>query len=678
MTSFRILLASLLLPLSGFAGEFHYVKRPTRAETKAASTAAINESFGLNRFKQSPWKFLGPFDNQQGLGIAKVYPPEIAVDLNAQYDGAFGKPIRWQDGSRFRDGERNDLLIFDVNDFTLCYFYRTIESDRDQDAVMSVGSDDCIAIWLNAVKVHEYRGTRGVVLDEDLVPVRLKKGVNRLLLKISNYASGYGFSYRLSQLDAAGLAQLQEALRKLDEQIDLDFPNPETDYYRIETIRIPLDIVLEIGGLASLPDGRLAVCTRRGEVWTWHPQTEHWQRFATGLHEALGICALSSNAFIVAQRPELTRIKDTDGDGVADLYETMTDSFGLSGNYHEFHFGPVRDREGNFFGTLNVAWEGMGYSRVPLRGWAYELTAGGEFIPYALGLRSPSGIGISPEGDIFITDSQGDWWGTSPLLHLQKSRFYGHPAGLVWARGYEWPKSPHEIPPDTLKPMRTLPAAWFVYGPLSRAPSEPVWDASGGKFGPFNGQMFVTEQSQSALLRVALERVGGEFQGAVFPFRKGFESGPVRAVFAADGSLYVGQTDRGWGAVGGKPFGLQRLVWNGRVPMEIQTMKLTTNGFDLTFTQPVDAGSAANRSAYSLHHFYYHYFYHYGSSQIDSTPVPVEEVKISPDRRTVSLLVATLAPEKIYELHITGLKGEDGTELLHPEAYYTLNRLLPR
>src|SRR5437867_2618391 len=149
MTIFRFTVALLAAQTCLSAGEFIYVKRPTRAETKAASMAAINESFGSNRFKQSPWKFIGPFDNQQGLGIAKAYPPEIAVDLNAEFPGAFGKPIRWQDGSRFRDGERNDLLIFDVNDFTLCYFHRTIEVDQGQDAVMSVGSDDCIAVWLN-------------------------------------------------------------------------------------------------------------------------------------------------------------------------------------------------------------------------------------------------------------------------------------------------------------------------------------------------------------------------------------------------------------------------------------------------------------------------------------------------------------------------------------------------
>ena len=55
--------------------------------------------------------------------------------------------------------------------------------------------------------------------------------------------------------------------------------------------------------------------------------------------------------------------------------------------------------------------------------------------------------------------------------------------------------------------------------------------------------------------------------------------------------------------------------------------------------------------------------------------MPVKEVRVSVDRRTVSLVVPELVTKKIYELRVSGLKADDGTELLHPEAYYTLNEL---
>lgn len=450
----------------------------------------------------------------------------------------------------------------------------------------------------------------------------------------------------------------------------------EADYYRLETISVPTNIVLEVGGMAFLPNGRLMICTRRGEIWSADLEKNDWQLFASGLHEPLGIHVIASNQIVVAQRPELTRISDTDGDGKADLFETLTDAFGVSGNYHEYHFGPVRDHAGNFFGTLNVGWEDTGVSWVPYRGWAYKLTPKGEFIPFALGLRSPSGIGFDPNGELFVVDNQGDWLGASPLLHVTQNSFYGHPASLKWGGNYSGPNDPRTIPIEQLAPRRKWPTAWFVYGPLGRSPTEPVWDSTHGKFGPFTGQLFVGDQTQSIVSRVALEKIGGEFQGAIFPFHSGFASGITRQVFDKDGRLVVGMTDRGWTSVGGRSFGLQRLVWSGDVPLEIYSMNLRKNGFDLHFTKPVDAVTARDPAAYSLQHYHYLYQRTYGSPQVDVTPVKVSAVKISRDRKTVSLTLPQLVPQKIYELHIRGLKADDGSALLHPEAYYTLNKLV--
>ena len=104
-------------------------------------------------------------------------------------------------------------------------------------------------------------------------------------------------------------------------------------------------------------------------------------------------------------------------------------------------------------------------------------------------------------------------------------------------------------------------------------------------------------------------------------------------------------------------------------------MILTQEGFDLRFTKPVDADSAGKPSAYSLQHYHYHYHATYGSPRVDPTPVNVKQVRISKDRRTVSLILPQLSKQKIYELHLRGVRAEDGRPLLHPEAYYTLNRL---
>src|SRR5207249_9157811 len=142
-------------------------------------------------------------------------------------------------------------------------------------------------------------------------------------------------------------------------------------------------------------------------------------------------------------------------------------------------------------------------------------------------------------------------------------------------------------------PPCAAPAVWFPYGRMGQSASEPIWDTTGGKFGPFAGQCFIGDNSKSSVMRVYLEKVNGRYQGACFPFRSGFQCGINRLVFGPDGSLYAGQTNRGWGSVGGKPYGLQRLVYTGVVPFEIHAMKLTRGGFDLNFTKPVDPATAA-------------------------------------------------------------------------------------
>ena len=128
----------------------------------------------------------------------------------------------------------------------------------------------------------------------------------------------------------AAYAQTEEAAE--------DYP------YQVETIETPEGLVAETGGLDFLPDGRLVAVFRRGEVMIYDPETKQWDVFATGLHDPLGVAALGNDELLVGQRPEVTRVKDTDGDGRADLYETVSDAFGMSGNYAEFTHGPIRDQ----------------------------------------------------------------------------------------------------------------------------------------------------------------------------------------------------------------------------------------------------------------------------------------------------------------------------------------------
>src|SRR5437773_12555761 len=89
----------------------------------------------------------------------------------------------------------------------------------------------------------------------------------------------------------------------------------EARHYRIVTLPLPAEVVLEVGGLAVRPDGKLLACTRRGEVWLiTNPNAEdatqiQYKLFATGLHEALGLLVDGKDVFVV-QRPALTKLVD--------------------------------------------------------------------------------------------------------------------------------------------------------------------------------------------------------------------------------------------------------------------------------------------------------------------------------------------------------------------------------
>lgn len=461
----------------------------------------------------------------------------------------------------------------------------------------------------------------------------------------------------------------------------------ESRFYAIETIALPEGLELEVSGLAVLPDGRPIAATRRGEVFVVEEQpdgTTSFKRFAEGLQEPLGLLVHADGWIYTVQRGELSRLRDLDGDDRADEIETVCDKWRISGNYHEYAFGPALDREGNFWITLNKPFGDEPFGRVDWRGFALRITPAGSMQPMCCGLRSPAGVGTSPWGDLFYTDNQGEWCGASKLAQLVPGDYHGHTWGISSCALPEWefarPSEPIDGTPmpevGAAIPSFALPAVWFPYDKTGRSPAGFVWDESAGRFGPFAGQLFVGDQFSSEVMRVCLEEVGGRWQGACFPFRAGFQCGIVRLAWGADGALLAGMTNRGWGSAGNSPFGLQRLVWTGETPFEVLEMRARHDGFELSFTEPVDLESAADPASYSLSSYTYKLHSDYGSPEVLLSALEIAGATPSADGRKVRLAVAGLRAGFVHELFLPGVRTADGGEaLLHPEAYYTLARI---
>jgi len=469
-------------------------------------------------------------------------------------------------------------------------------------------------------------------------------------------------------------------------------PKTEQDFYEIKTLPIPQDLYLEVGGLATMPDGRLAVSTRRGEIWIIenpYQKDSHqtnYRRFASGLHEILGL-AYKNGVFYCSQRGELTKITDTNRDGVADLYEPIY-QFELSGNYHEYTYGPVFDKNGDMLVTLNLAWIGFGEGKfAKWRGWLVKIKPDGTLEPQSAGLRSPAGYSINDEGDIFYGENQGDWVGSGRITHLAKGDFAGNPGGIKWAKE---PNSPFKLTleeiPDNSQPMfeaakkvknLKLPAVWFPHAIMGISTSDIIQDTTKGKFSPFPGQYFVADQGQSKVMRVFMEKVNGVYQGFCINYREGFQSGILRERFGLDGSMFVGMTSRGWGSTGKDNFGLQRLVWNGLTPFEINAIHAKSDGFEITFTQPVDVKSVKNAASYALRSYIYEYHHQYGSPIINVKDLKIKGISVSSDKKSVRISIDGIRQFYIHEFILKGILNEEGDPLLHETAYYTLNEFLP-
>ena len=454
----------------------------------------------------------------------------------------------------------------------------------------------------------------------------------------------------------------------------------ESDYYVVETIPSPDGEVIEVGGMDMLPDGSLALSTRRGRVWiVENPTAENpadavWHLFADGLAEGLGLKVIDGEIHVI-QRTELSRLRDEDGDRRVDHIDTLTQDWGLTNNYHEYAFGLPVDDEGNLYVSLNLAfvnpewWHGQ--SDQPWRGWVMRISPDGEVTPFASGFRSPCGVGRNAEGEIFVTDNQGDWMPVCPIFHVQEGRFYGHPKSLRWRD--DW-LSTGEIPTDTqpVAEPRQPAAIWIPYD-WSRSTGNLVADETGGRFGPFDEQLFVAELTNGMVLRADLEKINGEYQGAIWPFRKGVGS-VCRVRFAEDGTLFTGLTNRGWGGM--EPaHGLRRIRWTGVEPMEMSSVDLLEDGFEIEFTRPIADELELTADNFKARTYRYNWWWEYGSPEQDRQPLEVAEVTISDDRKSLIVRTPSLEAGRCVRMGLTNVRSEDGHDLLHPEFSYTINQL---
>ena len=459
----------------------------------------------------------------------------------------------------------------------------------------------------------------------------------------------------------------------------------ESKFYKLVDVPLPKNLAIEAGSFEIMPDqDRMAIATRRGDILIAdgilqeHPEPK-FEKYAEGLDEIFGM-SYRNGSFFVNQQSEVTRITDVDGDGRADRFDTISDTWGFR-NYHEFAFGSKPVSNGDIWVALCLS-ESYN-SKVPFRGWCLKVAQDGKVSPVCSGIRSPCGIGPNEHGVMFYAESQGPWNGSCSLKVLEQGGFMGHPVSFNW---YELapemgpapvkPNTPSRLEIERKRVKELVPyAVVFPYKRMGRSISGFMVDKTGGKFGPFENQIFIGDFSLGVVMRATTEQVNGVWQGACYPFREGFATGLLALQFTPNGNLIAGGTNRGWPVRGPKAYAIQRLDWTGKVPFEIKEINATPNGFRLSFTKAVDPVVAAQAMNYRLKTFTHIYRQAYGSPEVDQTTPQVTKAIVAKDKRSVQIEIDGRVQGHVHEFHLPKMKSVDGESLLHADAYYTLNEI---
>ncbi|GAA0623476.1 DUF1080 domain-containing protein [Kribbella sandramycini] len=432
----------------------------------------------------------------------------------------------------------------------------------------------------------------------------------------------------------------------------------------------------QVTGMDWLPDGRLAITTWggtdlvQGEVYllsnvtgATDPGKVKFQRFATGLKEPQGIKYVDGKLY-VSEKNRLVELNDANRDGVADTPRTVA-TWPYGGNFHEFAFGLLYEA-GYFYLNLSVAINYGGATTDPQpaanRGTTIKIDKRTGAVTYlAGGLRTPNGIGWGPDGDIFVADNQGGWLPSNKIVRIKPGRFFNH---------YTNPAGPFDATPVI------APVVWLPHNEIANSPTNPILL----KRGPFAGQLAYGDVTYGGIQRVFLDKVNGEYQGAVFRLTQGLESGVNHLSEGPDGALYTGGIGAGgnWGQEGKLKFGLQKLTPNSTSAFDIKAMRAVAGGFELEYTQPLSAGTLQELAKkYQVQQWRYHPTIGYGGPKIDNQTLRVTTATSSADGKKVTLRIDGLrAGHVVHVRSPRPFASASGTPLWSTEAWYTLNSLV--
>ena len=422
-----------------------------------------------------------------------------------------------------------------------------------------------------------------------------------------------------------------------------------------------------IGGLDALSNGDLVAAVwkeGRGRVVVVENFREKTRPlrvrdFAGGLEFPLGVKVVDDEVFVL-QKQELTHLIDNDADGVADEYHTVANNWPITTDYQELAFG-LGFSKGSFYAGLGIPIESEGailIEELPERGEIVRIGFDGSVTPVLRGLHIPNGITVDEDGTVIVADHRNPWFSDSRLLY--------------WESESNGVSEPEEA---SLADPLQMSSIWLPATEEFSAPTQPIEVTEG----PYEGQWIVGDLNGARLNRFFLDRVNGRPQGVVFLFSNDTPFPINRIAQLDDGSIVAG----------GMPFNdtwtqpvdslatLSRLSFTERSAFEMHSVRATTTGFEVAFTQPLDTDSIDLADLFRL--------FSWPNSEttrrrarnlITIEELEVQSVEIEEDGKTVQIEAADLKPSTIVYLQLNpDVRSSNGTALWTNEAWYSLNEI---
>jgi hypothetical protein len=501
----------------------------------------------------------------------------------------------------------------------------------------------------------------------------------RITLKLPPFAAGQKFKVIYARGTTTDSNDLRDAIKAAAEPEDLQsFTHggaaqwPQTvktkvtprandggSPYVVDDLVVPLDnhdTPVDICGIDFFKDGRMAFCTRSGDVWVGKgidgkPETMEWKRFAAGLDHPAGLRIVDDQIYVLG-RDQITRLHDLNSDGEADFYECFNNDLQVSPSVDDPISGLVTDSNGNFYfsqGAPEPHQRPVGGSRPDHRGCLLRVSGSGQkFDVFASSgdWHGGIGIGVGPNDEMSIGMVQDDHEGITDIRFVNEDEIMDTPEPLEGSMA----------PGGHSSPLCWIPHGWGPGG------GPQIW-VPDDRWGPLQGAMLYLTNNGS-IFGVLQESVGETRQGGTFQFPLKLDETVHCARFSPiDGQLYVaGRARREYDDAA-----IQRVRYAGKPVTLPNALKINSQGITISFTNPVEMSSLNNPKNYSVEQGNYRWSASHlkeyqlsDSKQEGHDVVEIKAVLVAPDHKSVFLEIPGLRPvmQMKIQMKLKGAKGE--------------------